>query len=456
MNKQNTSSPKHVARLSPGKIAAYASMLLLACALALSFLPNTYLDGFLKDRITRAVGEAYPAYSIQIAGLHYTIWKNRLECDSVALVKNDSSVSCSIVKLSVQGIGRIQLLWGGGVNPDNLVSSVMGAEDIVLTFPRSQYELRCEQLHISVPDSDIVVDGFVLHPLEDDEQFFAASRFRRTRFDLVIPRFRVTSSGCLGMLEGKIHCARTAEIQNALLDVLINKDKPSARDSLRPLMPNELLTTITKTIKLDSLIIMNARLQYGERYAAGAKPARLTFDSMQVLVEGYSNPHFHSDTVVIRAQGQFLQGSTMKVLMSIPVASPEFTFDYSGSLNSMGLSTLNSFLEIAEHKRLKTGIMHRAAFDIHVIAGNAQGNVRALYKDLKIVSIDDRTGSESGIGNTIMSFLANNIKLRTTNMPDALGTVKIGEVKYSRTHDDAFFAFAWFALRSGIGDVVGF
>jgi hypothetical protein len=456
MIKHIASSLRQFMRRVPGKITVYAGMVLLVCVLVYFFLPDTYLDGFLKGRITRALEEAYPAYSIQITGLHYRIMENRLECDSVTLMKVDSTFSCSVARFSVSGIGRSQLLWGGGVAPDNLVSSDLGAEDIVLTFPRSQYELRCDRLRISVPDSEIVIDAVDLHPLADDDQFFAGSKFCITRFHLVIPHCRVMGSACLGMLAGKIHCARIAQIQNVFLDVLVDKDKPPAIESSRPLMANELLSSIMKTIQLDSLDIMNGQLKYGERYSVGSKPALVTIDRMQILAEVSSKGIHHRDTVVIRAQGNFMQAGTMNVFMSIPIASPEFTLKYSGSLSGMDLSTLNQFLEVAEHKRIKTGSLQSASFDIHVIAGSAKGNLRASYKDLKIVSIDGRTGSESGVGNTIFSFISNNIKLRTTNLPDEHGSMKIGEIKYTRAHDDAFFQYAWFALRSGIGDIVGF
>ena len=224
------------------KITVYTGMIVLACLLAFFFLPDAYLDNFLKGRITGALEVAYPAYSVHIAGLHYKIYENRLECDSVTLVRIDSTFMCNVARFSVSGIGRIQLLWGGGVAPDNLVSSSVNAENIVLTFPTSGYELRCEQMHISVPDSEIVADNLELRTLTDDEQFFAASRFRRTRFHLNIPHCSVKGSACLSLMAGEIQCARVAEIRDPFFDVLINKDKPSAVSSLRPPMPNELLS----------------------------------------------------------------------------------------------------------------------------------------------------------------------------------------------------------------------
>jgi hypothetical protein len=441
-------------------LAAYAGFVVTAIVLVylviFFFRPADFFDGFLKRRIIMALEEAYPSYAIQIAGLHYRILENRIECESIILKKIDSSILCNINRLSVSGIGRVQLLLGTGVFPDNIVSSYTEAEGLVLIFPQSQYELCCERLRVSVPDSEIVIETLELHPSAGDEQFFAESKFSKTRYRLVIPHCSVLGSACLRMFEGEIHCARTAQIQNAFLDVLINKDKPPSIDSLPPLKAIKLLSSIVNAVQLDSLNIKNGRLKYSERFSVGSKPAVLTCDSMQILTEVSSGRMSLGDTVVIRAQGKCMQAGTMSVFMMIPVASPELSFRYGGFLSEMNLSRFNPFVEISEHKRIKTGILHRAEFDITVTAGTATGTARVEYKDLSIAAFDDRTGSENGIGNTVISFLSNNVKLRTTNMPDKSGSMKIGEVKYKRKGDEAFLKFAWFALRSGISDIVGF
>jgi hypothetical protein len=151
-----------------------------------------------------------------------------------------------------------------------------------------------------------------------------------------------------------------------------------------------------------------------------------------------------------------MKAGTMNVLMKIPVASPEFSFQYSGSLSRMDLRALNSFLEIAEQTRIKSGILQKATFEINVVSGRASGNVRAVYRDLTFAFINKHTGSENGFSDAMTSFIANAFKIRKTNEPDKSGSMKIGIVKYARTWDDPFFRFEWFALRTGVKDVVGF
>jgi len=443
-------------RLRMVKIALYAGMTLSACLIALFIFQAAFLDRFLQRRITTAFADAYPAYSIQMAGLHYSVTDNRLECDSIALMKLDSTFSCSVAGISVSGIGRIQLLWGGGVAPDNLVSSEMNANNVLLNFHELGYELHCGRLHVSGPDSVIVADGIELHPQVNDEEFFAGSKFRKTRYRLVLPHLRVAGSACLGLLEGHVSCARTAQLDSADLDILINKEKPYFIDSLQPPMPNDLLASIIQIVQLDELEFTDGRLNYCERFAVAGKPARLTFDNIQILAEASSNRMEHQDTVVIRAEGTFMNAGMVKTVMMIPFPSAAFTLGYSGSLSGMGLPALNPFLEIAEQQRFKSGVLESLAFDVRVTAGDAKGTVTALYKDLEIAAINGRTGSESGVVNSIVSFISNNFSLHTNNLRNNPGSMKIGEVKYPRKRGEEFFEFAWFALRSGIGDVVGF
>jgi hypothetical protein len=80
--------------------------------------------------------------------------------------------------------------------------------------------------------------------------------------------------------------------------------------------------------------------------------------------------------------------------------------------------------------------------------------VRAIYRNLEIAVLDKQTGTEKGIDDRVASFLANMLKIRSSNTPDASGAMKEGEVNYTRRPDDEFQQFAWFALRTGILDVI--
>jgi hypothetical protein len=445
---------------SPGKTALRTSVavgiVLLLFALIFIFFPQTYLDGFLKSRIIDAFAKGYPEYSLKIADVNFNVLKNRIECDSISLRKINSTFSCRIGAFSLDGIGWIKLLREKKLSPNSIAEAALDAEGIVLDFNRSENQIRCGRLHLSVPDSEIVAESLEFHPFITDEQFFAESKFRNTRYRFVIPKINVNGLAYYRLLYGNNFRARSISIRDAFVDVLLNKDKPFDTKSPNPLMPNEGLSSIKDTIRVDSLQIMNSRLNYYERFVVGANAALVTFDRMQVLAKGIVNHTGRRDTIVIHAQGNFMNTSAMELLMLIPLGSPQFSLSYSGSLREMELSSLNGFLEIAEHRHIKSGILHGATFAINVDSGRATGYVRAEYNDLSFAVLNKNTGSENGMLDKISSFIGKTFIIRGNNTPDKSGSLKIGVVKYTRNPNDPFIQFAWFALRSGVGNLVGF
>ena len=142
--------------------------------------------------------------------------------------------------------------------------------------------------------------------------------------------------------------------------------------------------------------------------------------------------------------------------MALLLASKDFSLRYSGSLSSMDVTLLNTFIEPGEHQRIKSGVLESAAFNINVNSGHATGNLHVVYKDLSIAVLNKNTGSEKGVFNKIISLIGKTFVIRGSNITDEKTLMKIGEIKYTRNPDDYFFQFVWFALRSGLGDVVGF
>ena len=221
-----------------------------------------------------------------------------------------------------------------------------------------------------------------------------------------------------------------------------------------PLTPNEALATIPVPVHLDHLIITNGNLTYAERVIAGGEPGVLTFNAANLDVEGIANRAELSSVMVVRANSRFMNAGAFTLLLKMPVASTNFSLYYSGSLGVMDLIHLDTFLEPAEQLRIKSGSAHEVNFNIDVNSGRARGNVRASYAGLKIAYLDKQTGSEKGIENRLSSLLANAFKIRNSSHSDASGLLKEGQVDYARGSQDGFVQYLWFALRTGVLDLV--
>jgi hypothetical protein len=389
---------------------------------------------------------------LHIGKLDYSVGADLLVAQAVALTAPNATLK--VERISLTGAHWTRLLWGTAALADVLAKASLDATNLDVEFPQARYGIRCARLRASVPGSELIAEGAELRPLVGDEAFFAERDFRTTRFHVVVPECRVLGLAYGELLLGKSYRARSVCLSQPAFDALVNREKPVEPFVKSPLMVHEALAAIRQPLQIDSLSITNGHVTYSERVVAGADPGVLTFAAVDMSVEGIANRGEPTAAVQLRAQGDLMNAGIMKIRMSIPIAPPDFSLHYSGSLSAMDLTRLNAFLEAAEHTRIKSGSAQEAAFDIDVSAGQARGRVRAIYKDLEIALLDKQTGSAKGINHRVTSFLMNVLKIRNSNAPDASGSMKEGEVNYTRRPDDAFQQFVWFALRSGVLDVI--
>ena len=424
----------------------------LAVAVLVLMFGGAILNGYGKRTIERAFAGAHPGYALRIGHLDYTVGANRLVAQSVT--GSVTNLTLSVGRLSLRGVRWARLLLGTATLADVLAKASLDATNVDLTMPKLGYGIRCARLRASVPGSELIAEGNELRPLVGDEEFFAASAFRTTRFRVAVPECRVSGLAYGELLQGKSYRAGSVHCSRPSFDALVDRDKPVEPLVKRPLMVHEALAAIHRPLQVDSLTITNGYLRYGERVVAGAAPGVLTFAAVNISVGGIANRGEASAAIRIRARGDLMNAGVLKLLMTIPVASPDFSFRYSGSLGPMDLTRLDAFLEIAEHTRIKAGSVKEATFAVDVTAGRARGRVRAIYRDLKIAFLDARTGTERGFANRVSSFLANVFTIRESNTPDKSGSMKEGEVNYARNPQDEFLQFTWFALRTGVLDVI--
>jgi hypothetical protein len=444
-------------KMSLGRLSACVGLGVVAVVLVVVVIilmfSNAILNGYGKGRIERAFAKAHPGCALRIGELHFSLGANRLIAQSVTLSATNMTVKAG--RISVTGVNWAQVLRGTAALADVLAKASFDATNLDLEFPQSLYGIRCARLQVSVPGSELTAEGTELRTLVGDEEFFAAHDFRTTRFHVVVPECRVVGLAYDELLRGKSYRARSVSLSRPSFDALVNRDKPLEPFVKSPLMVHEALAAIPQPINVDSLSLTNGHLTYRERVAAGADPGVLTFGAVRMTVEGLANRGEPLAAIRLHAQGDLMEAATLKVMMTIPITPRDFSFHYSGSLSVMDLTRLDAFLDIAERTRIKSGSAQEAAFDINVVDGQARGWVQGIYRDLDIAVLDKLTDTEKGLNNRVASFLANLLKIRKSNAPDASGSMKEGQVNYARKPDDEFVPFAWFALRSGVLDLIG-
>jgi hypothetical protein len=440
-------------RLSAYGVASLASIA-LAIAVVVLLFGDAILDGLGKRMIERAYGKTHAGSELRIGTLDYSARANRLIARSVTLTSANTSLK--VERITLTGVRWAKLLLRKAAPDVAFAETELDAVNLDVGVPRSRYGIGCARLRASVPDSELTSEGFELRTLAGDDDFYAAREFRMTRYLLTIRECRVQGLAYDEMLRRKSYRARSVHFSRPSFEAMVNRDKPRSPPRDRPFAAPDLLSWVRNPLQIDSLAVTDGTVKYCDRVIAGDSPAVLTFGAVSMAVEGLANRSATSDAILIQAQGALMNAGVLKMQMTIPVASPDFSLHYSGSLGAMDMTSLNAFLDRAVRTRIASGYLQDATFDIQVTAGQASGHVRAHYKDLKISRLDKETGHEGGLTNRVTSFLANVFKIRNDNAPDAAGSikmVKVGKVDYSMTPGEHFCHFIWCALRTGILDV---
>lgn len=435
-------------RRRPAWIAASLVAFVVASGLFLFGFGDSLLNGYVKRKIERAFGESNPGSTLQIGELDYQREANRLVADSVTVLWAGTRLKAGPV--SVTGVRWAILLQGKDSVSELLASATVDAANLSVTFSKAQYAIACKQLRANVPGASLAAHRVSLRPLLPDEEFFARTGVRSTRFQLEVPALTLLGVAYPDALAGRSFRATSVHLSRPSLDAFVNREKPVRPASMkRRLMVQEAFAEIASPFQIDKLSISNGFISYRERVVAGGKPGVLTFGSVDFSARGISNRAGPLAVISVDATGNLMNAGSLRIQMSIPLQPRDFSLNYSGSLGPMDLTRLNGFLEIPEKTRITSGQARKASFAIQVDKGHARGWMRGTYEDLRIAVLDKRTGTEREVA----SFVANSFKVRNGN---GIGNseAKVGLVSYSREPEDGFLKFIWAALRTGVLDVI--
>jgi len=143
------------------------------------------------------------------------------------------------------------------------------------------------------------------------------------------------------------------------------------------------------------------------------------------------------------------------IKLEVPLASKADTFFLQGNLNRMDFSAFNSMTRSLFGVAIKKGKGEVDNIRMHGNAENVTGELIFPFRKLKIQLINPRTGERGGIGDGIMTFLANEILLRSNN-PRFLRKIRIGTVYAPRDPRRSIFNYIWKGILSGIESTLGY
>ncbi len=329
--------------------------------------------------------------------------------------------------------------------------------DYSFTTGDSMYTVYAGKINISTALSQLYLDSFRLIPNYSKYDFSRKLGYQTDRMDISAESIifdRMNFSDLI--IDKKINIGL---VNVNKLDLYDFRDKRvTFPEWQKRSLPQSMIRKADIYLKIDTIQLNQAHIIYSEKVEKSKGDGEVIFDNMFVTITDITNDkELVSNGAVMKAGvTAYLMGQSLLFgQLEFPLASKQDTFYFKATLSKMDISNFNSMTENLFGVAIKRG---KGGIRESIVMGNndyATGTLVFPYRRLKIAMMNKETGKRGGIGDGILTFLANNILIKSNN-PKFGRKIRVGEIYCRRNKQKSFFNYLWKSQLSGIESTFGF
>lgn len=186
---------------------------------------------------------------------------------------------------------------------------------------------------------------------------------------------------------------------------------------------------------------------YEEISRGASVPGIISFDSMKVRIEGFTNrPQAADQTYVIQAQGMLLGVARLDALLTLPADRSMDRFTLHSTLASMPATAASEITEAIAGVRIVSGMLDSVEIDVEGSSSKATSTLMMYYDDLQVSIL------KNGREREFITAIANDMVLRSSNPRG--GKFKVGHGLFERDPRRSFWNYLWKTSYESVKDVV--
>jgi hypothetical protein len=308
------------------------------------------------------------------------------------------------------------------------------------------YDMSIENFSLNKNDSTVVLKGFRMIPKYDKKEFSKKLKFQNDRFDLRIGKVSIERIGFARILAGLPLHISAIHLDSIVADIY--RDKNVAADLNRfPPFYNESFLKISIPVRLDTLLITNSMIRYGEMAEGNTTAGEITLDHFTLETYGLANKPV--DNIIVKEMRLSIKAKVMgegelNAELILPLEGKLHDFKCSGSVGAMKLSPLNGMVEPSMNMSFNAGKLNRMTFQFTANDNQSKGWMEFLYEGLDVRLLKKNPAKEFGFA----SILANAMTL--SNNPSGNKDLKTVEIGFERNKNKGIINYIWKTIQSGM------
>jgi len=326
----------------------------------------------------------------------------------------------------------------------------------LVAHPDSAFAVRVGLLRASLTDSTLEARGI-------SADLAPSARHRRDLIKITVGHAVMHGVAFGAFVFGQGARARRFDADSFGIEITKDGRLPRSRTPQPDRTPQQWITDLDVTLRLDSVVARNGEVIYRERRPGRDHPGVLTFNGVQasaVNMIHVVDRHTGGDTMSFAVTARVQNVAPLEAHVAMPLDAPQFDMSFDGSLGPMPAAALNPFLEEVLPLRIAAGRVAGISFDAAVRHGVARGWVTPRFNALSITVmrrgsggiLGDR-GIVGGAARGIASMMANR-QVRENNPGHPSKPPLSGRIRHVFRSDETLPAFLWVSVWGGLLPVV--
>jgi len=324
-----------------------------------------------------------------------------------------------------------------------------------LYLPDSLHKIQTAKIQLDYKNNKVIIDSLKLIPLFSKSQMRQVRRFETNRFELTIPRVTIA-----GVDVERMMIKNELRVERVLLDQLrltAFRDKNPPRDTHHfPLLPQLALQRAHLNIKIDSVSIRSALIEYEQLSERTQKVGKVSFEKMDAELRNITNDSIsyqHNPHATLEVSTQLMAVSKLAVNVVFNLPDPNGDHWITGTLGKLDLTTLNKVFEPLTAVSIRSGWLDQLHFNVRLNNDVSDGEVTFLYNNLKIDKLNADQLLDQNFDNSIKSLIANTFFIKNSN-PSGRRDPRIGIIHLERVKEKAIFDFWLKSVLDGMKSTV--
>ncbi len=332
---------------------------------------------------------------------------------------------------------------------DNFSLDVAGA----MLHLSNLYNISFNKLAVSSSNQTLQVDSLRLLPQYPKWKFGQVYGYEIDRIELLIPSIELLNIKIDKLVKNGRLEAEKLVVDNASFVDFRNKTLPFP-PGREPPLPHIALRNLSVTLKIDSIEVNDAYIEYNEYWAGAPQAGTVTFEHTNGVLTNVTNyPGLIAQNIIMTmdASAQVMGIALLDTHFEFPMNTDIGFHRIEGTLELMPITALNPMLKYVAFVKVDDGKINHLEFSMTLNQQESQGELIMNYEDFKISLLNEETMKQTGPLTDIETLFAN-VVIVEGNTPDE--GMRLGTIDFERVQRKSYWNFWWKSLFSGMKDLI--